>query len=143
MLARFASLSRTPWFRLPMLLVALLLSVVLGPWMVVAVLAAPAVLGDGAVLSSMALGAMGAAGLLGLAGLWLALVLPGRVVDARPALASSLAALLAIGSAAALVGAVWIAAGGVLHVALGFLALAAAGLILWLGVLEGRRARIR
>jgi hypothetical protein len=63
------------------------------------------------------------------------------VVDQRPMLGNSLAALLAIGSVAALVGSVWTAVGGVFDVAAGFIVLALAGVILWIGVFEGRRAR--
>lgn len=140
MLARLASWSRSPWFRIPTLLFAALLSVVMGPWMVVAVLAAPLGIEDGQVLASASLGAMGAAGLLGLVGLWLALLLPARVVNQRRMLGNGLAALLAIGSVAALVGAAWSAAGAVCDVAAGFLALALAGGMLWIGVFEGRRA---
>ena len=139
MLSRLASLSRSPWFRAPLLLFALLLAVVMGPWMLVAVLAAPAGIGDGAVLASASLGAMGVAGLLGLLGLLLVILLPARVVDRRPALAASLAALLAIGTVAALVGAGWAALGGAFAVAVGFFVLGAVGAVFWIGVFEGRR----
>jgi hypothetical protein len=123
------------WFRMPVLLAALAATVALGPWMLLGAMLTPSILVDGEAVaaSSLVASLLGAGGLLGLLGLWLALLLPGRVLAKRPRLRIGVTALLAAGIAAALGGAAYLAIGGVWGAAMMLLLLSAAGGVILAG----------
>ncbi len=130
---RLSQLSRSLWFRGVATLAAIGSTLVIGPWMVVAVLASAGVFLDGAWAAGIAFASLGAGGILGLAGLWLGAALPVKVVGSHAWLGRTLQGLLAVGIVAALAAAAWLLVGGAVMASVLLFGLAAIGGVLLAG----------
>lgn len=130
---QLSHVSRSPWFRGVAALAAIGSTLVIGPWMVVAVLAAPGVFLDGAWAAGIALGSLGTGGILGLAGLWLGAALPLQIVGSHAWLGRTLQGLLAVGVVAALAVAAWLLVGAAVMASVLLFGLASVGGVLLVG----------